>query len=119
MDKILMSVVDKLKSNVILICALRLKCICCYIEVEMTVETLYLNFWQNFVTLLWSLVLLLLLLLSCGWWICRQCEWFKIDLPEYLFPATSDVDASIIDTDVIREVCEVRQTWCLLQVKLC
>jgi len=37
----------------------------------------------------------------------RQCEWFKIDLPEYLFPATSDVDASIIDTDVIREVCEV------------
>jgi len=39
---------------------------------------------------------------------CRQCEWFKIDLPEYLFPVTSDVDASIIDTDVIREVCEVQ-----------
>jgi len=37
----------------------------------------------------------------------RLCEWFKVDLPEYLFPATSDVDASIIDTDVIREVCEV------------
>lgn len=41
-------------------------------------------------------------------WLYRQCEWFKYDLPEYLFPATSDVDASIIDTDVIREVCEVR-----------
>jgi len=40
----------------------------------------------------------------------RQCDWFKIDLPEYLFPATSDVDASIIDTDVIREVCEVNHT---------
>lgn len=36
----------------------------------------------------------------------RLGEWFKFDLPEYLFPATSDVDASIIDTDVIREVCE-------------
>jgi len=43
---------------------------------------------------------------------CRQCDWFKIDLPEYLFPATSDVDASIIDTDVIREVCEV---WYIVQ----
>ena len=41
---------------------------------------------------------------------CRLGEWFKFDLPEYLFPATSDVDASIIDTDVIREVCEVRCT---------
>jgi len=41
----------------------------------------------------------------CG--VHRLCDWFKIDLPEYLFPATSDVDASIIDTDVIREVCEV------------
>jgi hypothetical protein len=30
-----------------------------------------------------------------------------VELPEYLFPAASDVDASIIDTDVIREVCEV------------
>ena len=42
-----------------------------------------------------------------GMMVCRLCEWFKFDLPEYLFPATSDVDASIIDTDVIREVCEV------------
>jgi hypothetical protein len=41
----------------------------------------------------------------------REQEWFKIDLPEYLFPAASDVDASIIDTDVIREVCEVKQFY--------
>jgi hypothetical protein len=34
-------------------------------------------------------------------------EWFKIDLPEYLFPSASDVDASVVDTDAIREVCEV------------
>jgi hypothetical protein len=37
----------------------------------------------------------------------REHEWFKSDLPEYLFPAQSDVDASIVDTDAIREVCEV------------
>eukprot|EP00914_Ancora_sagittata_P001468 GHVO01003795.1.p1 GENE.GHVO01003795.1~~GHVO01003795.1.p1 ORF type:complete len:543 (+),score=66.28 GHVO01003795.1:133-1761(+) len=37
---------------------------------------------------------------------CREHEWFKADLPEYLFPAQSDVDASIVDTDAIREVCE-------------
>lgn len=35
-------------------------------------------------------------------------DWFKIDLPEYLFPSASDVDASVVDTDAIREVCEVR-----------
>jgi len=34
-------------------------------------------------------------------------DWFKIDLPEYLFPSASDVDASVVDTDAIREVCEV------------
>jgi 5'-AMP-activated protein kinase catalytic alpha subunit len=36
----------------------------------------------------------------------REHEWFKVDLPAYLFPAGSDVDASIIDTEVIQEVCE-------------
>jgi 5'-AMP-activated protein kinase catalytic alpha subunit len=36
----------------------------------------------------------------------REHEWFKIDLPEYLFPSASDVDASVVDTDAIREVCE-------------
>jgi len=32
-------------------------------------------------------------------------------LPEYLFPSASDVDASVVDTDAIREVCEVRVMW--------
>ncbi|KAK2167663.1 hypothetical protein LSH36_25g00008 [Paralvinella palmiformis] len=36
----------------------------------------------------------------------REHDWFKIDLPEYLFPPQSDVDASIVDTEVIREVCD-------------
>jgi 5'-AMP-activated protein kinase catalytic alpha subunit len=35
----------------------------------------------------------------------REHEWFKIDLPSYLFPVGSDVDASIIDTEVIQAVC--------------
>jgi len=39
--------------------------------------------------------------------LCREHDWFKIDLPEYLFPSASDVDASVVDTDAIREVCEV------------
>jgi len=37
---------------------------------------------------------------------CREHEWFQVDLPEYLFPAASDVDASIVDTEAIKEVCE-------------
>lgn len=36
----------------------------------------------------------------------REHEWFKIDLADYLFPTASDVDASVVDTDAIREVCE-------------
>ena len=39
--------------------------------------------------------------------LCSEHDWFKIDLPEYLFPSASDVDASVVDTDAIREVCEV------------
>jgi len=37
----------------------------------------------------------------------REHDWFKVDLPEYLFPSASDVDASVVDTDAIREVCVV------------
>ena len=29
-------------------------------------------------------------------------------MPEYLFPPDSEMDASVIDTEVVREVCEVR-----------
>ena len=38
----------------------------------------------------------------------REDEWFKVELPEYLFPRDGDVDASIVDMEAIREVCEVR-----------
>ncbi len=39
--------------------------------------------------------------------LCRNHEWFKKDLPAYLFPSPSDGDASIIDMDAVNEVCEV------------
>ncbi|PIK46654.1 5'-AMP-activated protein kinase catalytic subunit alpha-2 [Apostichopus japonicus] len=35
----------------------------------------------------------------------RDHEWFKVDLPDYLFPQ-NDFDNSIVDVDAIREVCE-------------
>ena len=39
--------------------------------------------------------------------LCREHEWFLTELPEYLFPPETDFDASLVDTDAIREVCEV------------
>ena len=42
-----------------------------------------------------------------GYFVCREHEWFKKDLPAYLFPTPTDHDASIIDVDVVREVCDV------------
>ncbi|XP_060574981.1 5'-AMP-activated protein kinase catalytic subunit alpha-2-like isoform X19 [Ruditapes philippinarum] len=36
----------------------------------------------------------------------REHEWFKKDLPSYLFPKPQDHDASIVDIDVVREVCD-------------
>nr|ARR97160.1 5'-AMP-activated protein kinase catalytic subunit alpha 2 [Haliotis discus discus]QOS02267.1 protein kinase AMP-activated catalytic subunit alpha 2 [Haliotis discus hannai] len=36
----------------------------------------------------------------------RDHEWFKKDLAGYLFPSPNDQDASIVDLDVIREVCD-------------
>ncbi|RWS23585.1 serine/threonine protein kinase-like protein [Leptotrombidium deliense] len=36
----------------------------------------------------------------------KNHEWFKKDLSDYLFPPVNDTDASIIDTDAVREVCE-------------
>ncbi|XP_052264653.1 5'-AMP-activated protein kinase catalytic subunit alpha-2-like isoform X4 [Dreissena polymorpha] len=36
----------------------------------------------------------------------REHDWFKKDLPSYLFPAPSDHDASIVDIDVVRDVCD-------------
>ena len=36
----------------------------------------------------------------------RDQEWFKVELPEYLFPPESDLDASIVDSQAVKEVCE-------------
>ncbi|XP_055885586.1 5'-AMP-activated protein kinase catalytic subunit alpha-2-like isoform X2 [Biomphalaria glabrata] len=36
----------------------------------------------------------------------RETEWFKKDLPEYLFPSSADQDASIVNTEIVREICE-------------
>ncbi|XP_054161536.1 5'-AMP-activated protein kinase catalytic subunit alpha-2-like [Oppia nitens] len=36
----------------------------------------------------------------------KNHEWFKKDLPVYLFPSPNDSDASIIDMDAVAEVCE-------------
>lgn len=41
----------------------------------------------------------------------REYEWFKKDLPDYLFPSSTDHDASIVNTDIVREICEVSFNW--------
>ncbi|ESO92604.1 hypothetical protein LOTGIDRAFT_233053 [Lottia gigantea] len=33
-------------------------------------------------------------------------DWFKKDLPAYLFPSQNDQDASIVDVEVVRDVCD-------------
>ncbi len=36
----------------------------------------------------------------------REHEWFKQDLPGYLFPEDPSYDATVLDEEAIREVCE-------------
>ncbi len=36
----------------------------------------------------------------------REHEWFKVNLPDYLFPKTCEDGTNIIDLDAIQEVCE-------------
>ncbi|XP_030626845.1 5'-AMP-activated protein kinase catalytic subunit alpha-2 [Chanos chanos] len=36
----------------------------------------------------------------------REHEWFKQDLPGYLFPEDPAYDATVVDEDAVREVCE-------------
>ncbi|KAK3090223.1 hypothetical protein FSP39_010184 [Pinctada imbricata] len=36
----------------------------------------------------------------------RDHEWFQKDLPVYLFPSPNDQDASIVDMEAIRDVCD-------------
>lgn len=39
----------------------------------------------------------------------RKHDWFAKDLPAYLFPSPVEQDTSVIDTDAVSEVCEVRK----------
>jgi 5'-AMP-activated protein kinase catalytic alpha subunit len=41
----------------------------------------------------------------------KDHDWFKKDLPGYLFPSPNDHDASIVDLEVIREICDVRNIF--------
>lgn len=34
-------------------------------------------------------------------------EWFKKDLPSYLFPPISEQEASIVDMEAVKELCDV------------
>ena len=34
-------------------------------------------------------------------------EWFRVDLPAYLFPPINESEASIVDIEAVREVCYV------------
>lgn len=36
----------------------------------------------------------------------REHEWFKQDLPNYLFPEDPSYDANVIDDEAVKEVCE-------------
>lgn len=36
----------------------------------------------------------------------REHEWFKQDLPGYLFPEDPSYDATVLDEEAVREVCE-------------
>jgi 5'-AMP-activated protein kinase catalytic alpha subunit len=37
----------------------------------------------------------------------REHEWFKVNLPDYLFPKPSTENLNIIDVDAVIEICEV------------
>ena len=38
--------------------------------------------------------------------VCREHEWFKQDLPGYLFPEDPSYDSTILDEEAVREVCD-------------
>ena len=57
-----------------------------------------------------DIITFLLTILTSSEYLClfREHDWFKVDMPEYLFPPESEMDASIVDTEAVREVCEVK-----------
>lgn len=42
--------------------------------------------------------------------IFREHEWFKVDLPAYLFPSL-DRDGNSLDEEAINEICEVNYCY--------
>lgn len=44
--------------------------------------------------------------LSWSMFFDREHEWFKQDLPGYLFPEDPSYDATVLDEEAVREVCE-------------
>lgn len=48
------------------------------------------------------------------WFVCgriilasvREHEWFKRELPGYLFPEDPSYDATVVDEEAVREVCD-------------
>lgn len=42
----------------------------------------------------------------------REHEWFKINLPDYLFPKPSQENLNIVDMEAVFEICEVKM--CIL-----
>lgn len=46
----------------------------------------------------------------------KNHEWFKKDLPAYLFPSPTGSDASFIDMDAVNEICEVSLILYLISI---
>ena len=44
----------------------------------------------------------------------REHEWFKINLPDYLFPKPSQENLNIVDNEAVHEICEVLIFWQLI-----
>lgn len=44
----------------------------------------------------------------------REHEWFKINLPDYLFPKPSQENLNIVDNEAVHEICEVLFFWQLI-----
>lgn len=46
--------------------------------------------------------------------IFSEHDWFKVNLPDYLFPKSCEEGTNIIDLDAIQEVCEVKLVFFLV-----
>lgn len=44
----------------------------------------------------------------CNFVLCfRNHDWFKKELPAYLFPPVSEQEASIVDMEAVKDLCDV------------